>query len=233
MLLSEPVSDQPADLPFRFSGGFAMSTKKIGVFMTVQAIYSLPAQIFLFPYLVGRLGTLVAFRGVLLLWPLLYFAVPYLVLMPKWLQEPGIYACLLIKITLQVVAFPAVTILLTNAASSTLVLGSINGVAASIACMSRAFGPVVTGLLHTWGLKMDCNGVGWWAGGLICAAGAAQSFWLNGEHCHGDEPRSTERSDCSADLHPSSHEILVQNNDQSTGSLDDRVKHARSKSWEG
>ncbi|KAI9874756.1 MAG: hypothetical protein M1823_007616, partial [Watsoniomyces obsoletus] len=114
----------------------------------------------------------------MIMWPLLYFAVPYLVLLPEQLQTTGIYIALLTKITFHVIAFPSNAILLTNAAPSKAVLGIINGVAASTACLARAFGPTVTGSIHSLGLKVGCNGLAWWAGGIVCAIGALESFWM-------------------------------------------------------
>lgn len=178
LFLSEPISNQKPHLPFKFSGGFALSTKTIGFMMAVQGVYSMVAQLFLFPFLVRKLGTLRTFRMVMVVWPLLYFAVPYLVLLPTTVQRLGIYASLLIKITFHVIAFPSTAILIANAAPSKSVLGSINGVAASIACLARALGPSVTGFLHTAGLKLGYNGVAWWIGGLVCAIGAIESFWM-------------------------------------------------------
>jgi hypothetical protein len=178
VFLSEKRSEAPQILPFHISGGFALPTKTIGFMMAVQGIYSMIAQLWLFPFIVRRVGTLIAFRLVMIVWPLLYFAVPYLVLLPKQLQTTGIYIALLTKITFHVIAFPSNAILLTNAAPSKSVLGTINGVAASTACLARAFGPTVTGSIHSWGLKIGCNGLAWWAGGLVCAVGALESFWM-------------------------------------------------------
>lgn len=178
VFLSEARSTKTQTLPFQISGGFALSTKAIGFMMAVQGIYSMIAQLWLFPFIVRRIGTLSAFRLVMIVWPLLYFVVPYLVLLPRQLQTMGIYIALLTKITFHVIAFPSNAILLTNAAPSKSVLGTINGVAASAACLARAFGPTVTGSIHSYGLSIGCNGLAWWAGGIVCAFGAIESFWM-------------------------------------------------------
>lgn len=170
--------DTTPELPFKFSGGFALSTKAIGFMMAVQGIYSMIAQLWLFPWIVRRIGTLGAFRLVMVIWPFLYFAVPYLVLLPERLQTAGIYLALLSKMTFHTIAFPSNAILLANAAPSRSVLGTINGVAASTACLSRAFGPTLSGAIHAAGLKFGCNGLAWWAGGLVCAMGALESFCI-------------------------------------------------------
>ena len=178
VFLSEPHSDVPPSLPFKFSGGFEFSTKSIGFMIAVQGFYSMLAQLWLFPFLIRRLGTLHTFRLVMVVWPLLYFTVPYLVLLPTSMQSTGIYFALLAKITFHVIAFPSNAILITNAAPSKTVLGTINGVAASTACLARSFGPTITGSIHAFGLKHGYNGLAWWAGGLVCAIGAFESFLI-------------------------------------------------------
>ena len=178
VFLSQPLSDEPPHLPFKFTGGFALPTKTIGFILSLQGIYSMIAQIFLFPFVVRKFGSLKTFRFVVMTWPLLYFLVPYLVLLPDRLQMAGVYACLLWKITSQVLAYPSNAILLTNSAPSMLVLGAINGVAASTASLCRAFGPTISGIIHAWGLKIGYTGLAWWAGGLVCVLGAIESLWM-------------------------------------------------------
>jgi hypothetical protein len=113
-----------------------------------------------------------------IIWPSLYLVVPYVVLLPQWLQVPGIYFCLIWKITFHVLAFPSNAILLTNSAPSLLVLGVINGAAASTASLARACGPTMTGILHAWGLEMGSTGMAWWASAVISLIGALESIWL-------------------------------------------------------
>ena len=190
--LSEPVMMTTPSLPFHFTGGFALSTKTIGSMMAVQGVYSMIAQLWLFPFMVRRIGTLTTFRLVMLLWPILYLGVPYLVLLPAKLQTTGIYFCLLAKITFHVLAFPSVAILLTNAAPSNLVLGSVNGAAASTASLARAFGPTLSGAIHSAGLSWGYNGIAWWAAGSICALGALESFWMEEVDARMDRPSTDE-----------------------------------------
>lgn len=179
VLLSEAPSQEPSKMPFKFTGGFGMSTRDIGFMIAVQGIYSMIAQLFFFPIIIRKIGTLTAFRTVMLVWPALYFLVPYLVLLPHKIQQMGIYAALLTKITFHVIAFPSNAILLANAARSKSVLGTINGVAASTACLCRAFGPTITGSIHSAGLNLGYNGFAWWAGGIVCAIGALEAYFIS------------------------------------------------------
>ncbi|KAJ5131369.1 uncharacterized protein N7515_007408 [Penicillium bovifimosum] len=178
VFLSTPRSDDEVVLPLKFTGGLGMATKTIGFMLAVQGVYSMIAQLWLFPFVVKHFGTLRTFRFVLLAWPPLYLAVPYLVLLPIKLQTFAVYASLISKITFHVIAFPATAILLANAAPSSKVLGSINGVAASTASLSRALGPTLTGLLHSKGLDSGYSVLAWWGCGLVCLVGAIQSFWM-------------------------------------------------------
>ncbi|KAN0070296.1 Major facilitator superfamily domain containing protein [Elaphomyces granulatus] len=171
-------SHEKAVFPFKISGGFALPTKTIGTMLAIQGFYSMVAQLLLFPAMVRVFGELRTLRFVLMIWPPLYFVVPYFILLPSSLQIPAVYAALFGKITLHVIAFPSCAILLANAAPSSTVLGSINGVAASIASLSRSFGPTVTGILHTKGLESGFSGLSWWACGVVSVIGAIESCWI-------------------------------------------------------
>lgn len=160
------------------------------------------AQVLLFPLVARHFGCLKVFRFVVISWPILYFSVPYLVLLPERFQMIGVCFCLIWKITAQVLAFPSNAILLTNSAPSLLVLGVINGIAASTASLMRAFGPTITGFIHSLGLEMGYTGLAWWASGLVCTLGAVESFWMV-------EGRGRMDDDCSEDEEAAQREVLI------------------------
>ena len=211
VFLSTPKSDDAVVLPLKFTGGLGLQTKTIGFMLAVQGVYSMIAQLWLFPFVVKHFGTLRTFRFVLLAWPPLYLAVPYLILLPAKLQMPAVYVALISKITFHVIAFPATAILLANAAPSSKVLGAINGAAASTASLSRAFGPTVTGLLHSKGLESGHSVLAWWACGLVCVIGAIQSFWM--EEASEPERFKTEVSEAEMKREAMSDEYAAQDSD--------------------
>ncbi|KAI9857820.1 MAG: hypothetical protein M1824_004551 [Vezdaea acicularis] len=178
VLLSMPESDEPPSLPFKFMGGFGLPTKTIGFILSCQGVFSMIVQPILFPFVVKRFGTLNTFRLTVVCYPVLYFIVPYLVLLPPHLRLLGIYLCLMLKVIAAVLAYPSNAILLTNSAPSALVLGTINGVAASTASLARAFGPTISGLVQSAGLKLGYSGVAWWAGAAVCVLGAVETLWM-------------------------------------------------------
>jgi len=171
-----PKDHEPPQLPFKFVGGYALETKQIGVILSVQGIYSMIATVFLFPIIVRRLGALGLFRIIAVSYPTLYITTPYLVLLPKHLQIFSVYALVIWKCTFATMAYPSNAILLTNSAPSLLMLGTINGVAASTASLSRAFGPTVSGLLFSAGLRLGYSGLAWWCSAVIAIAGAIISI---------------------------------------------------------
>lgn len=178
VLLSMPKSDGTPLLPFHFTGGFGLSTKAIGGILSVQGIIQMVATIVVFPLVNRRIGSLWTYRAVVLLYPFLYIAVPYLSLLPDSLRMPAVYLILVWKVTSQAFAFPSSSIMLANAAPSSKVLGTLNGAAASAASASRAFGPTLSGLLQAAGLSMGALGLPWWVNALVAAGGAVLSMCM-------------------------------------------------------
>lgn len=173
-----PESETAPSLPFQFIGGFALSTKSIGAILAAQGLVQMVATMVVFPLVNRRLGSLATYRMVVLSYPLLYIAVPYLTLVPKTWRMPAIWAVVIWKVTAQAFAFPSTNIMLANSAPSTKVLGTLNGVASSAASGCRAFGPTVSGILQSAGLSMGVLGLPWWMNGLIACSGAALSLFM-------------------------------------------------------
>lgn len=211
IFLSSKVSTAPPDLPFRFSGGFAMSSKHEGIIMLAQGLYSMFAQAILFPVLARRFGCLNIYRSTVIMWPLLYLLVPYTILLPRPYNLLGICSCLLWRTTAQALTFPPNNIMLTNSAPSMLVLGAINGVAGSTASLCRAFGPTITGFVHSKGLSVGVSGLSWWVTGFVCALGAAESLWMT-EPTHNNgitDPMDEEAMDDRTMINPLSIDAAI------------------------
>ncbi|KAG9242553.1 MFS multidrug transporter-like protein [Calycina marina] len=166
-------------LPFKFVSGYNMTPDRIGSVMAAQGAYSMICTVFFFPFITRRLGALKLFRLISLSYPFLYFTTPYLVLLPDSLRVAGIYAVLIWKCTFATMAYPSNAILLTNSAPSLLMLGTINGVAASTASLSRAFGPTISGILFAAGLQVGYSGLAWWCSAIIAIAGAIISLRMS------------------------------------------------------
>ena len=162
----------PISLPFKFADGFGLETRTIGIILSVQGLYSMASTHFLFPLITGRLGPLRLFRLMSIMYPLLYFFTPYIVLLPESLRMASVYFMVIWKCTFSTLAYPSNAILITNSAPTTLTLGTINGAAASTASLCRALGPIISGLLYTMGWESGYSGLSWWVTGLITIGGA-------------------------------------------------------------
>lgn len=191
----EPEHGSPWRLPFKFVSGYGLTTKEIGVVLSVQGVYSMIATVFIFPIIVRRLGALGLFRTITLSYPLLYIVTPYMVLLPESFRMAGVYFLVIWKCTCATLAYPSNAILLTNSAPSLLVLGTINGVAASTASLSRAFGPTISGLLFSAGLRLGYSGLAWWCSALIAVAGAVISLRMRDEGGRMDTEEADEDDD--------------------------------------
>ncbi|KAF4417324.1 tetracycline resistance TCR1 [Fusarium acutatum] len=173
VFLSTKRPEHPVhDLPFKFTDGFGLETKMIGVIMSVQGLYSLLSNYLIVPPVTRRLGSLRLFRILAFSYFALYLVTPYLVLLPDSMRMPAIYLLVIWKCTFSTMAYPNNAILLANSAPSKQVLGTINGIAASTASLCRALGPTLSGLLYSWGLQTGYSGLAWWFSGLITIVGA-------------------------------------------------------------
>lgn len=172
VFLSTPHSENSTvSLPFKFSDGLNMPQQEIGIILSAQGIYSLLVNMLVVPWAIQRFGPLRLFRFLAVSYCLLYFLTPYVVLLPQSLQTAGIYVLLVWKCTFSSMSFPSNAILTVNYAPSKLVMGSINGVAASTASLSRAFGPIVSGMLYSVGLRTGYSGLAWWFSAFVAIAG--------------------------------------------------------------
>lgn len=177
MLFSMPESETIPELPFKFVGGFALSTKSIGVILSTQGFLQMFAQVFVFPVVVKKLGALKTFRCVIFGYPILYFLVPYLSLVPHLFRFPAILLVLLWKVTAQSLSYPSTSLMLVAAAPSKRTLGTLNGLGQSSACLARTIGPLLAGSVQAAGLRLGYSGLSWWFCAAIAIFGAIVSCW--------------------------------------------------------
>jgi MFS family permease len=164
VFLHLPVDRQGVQLPFKFTGGFGLESSRIGLIFTLYGAWCTFAQFTIFPPLVNRYGLVYCLRWATLIYSITYLITPFTVLVPgTFLQQGTLLLNMFAKSLGGVFAFPGLTILLTNSATNLQVLGTLNGIATSIAAIGRACGPFIAGQTFTWSIS---------AGYIIAA------FWL-------------------------------------------------------
>ncbi|KAI1327129.1 major facilitator superfamily domain-containing protein [Xylariaceae sp. FL0255] len=162
----------PVSLPFRFADGFGLSSRAVGIILSIQGSYQLLINMFVVPVSIRRFGALNLFRFIVVAYVLLYMTTPYLVLLPDTYRLVGVGLVLMWKCTFASMVYPCNAIMIADSAPSHLALGTINGVAASTASLCRAFGPAVSGVLYSIGLKSGYSGLVWWCTALVTIGGA-------------------------------------------------------------
>ncbi|KAI0861307.1 major facilitator superfamily transporter [Xylaria cubensis] len=181
VFLNYPVQEHTRENtfpPLFFSGGFGLNSGRIGTIFTLYGIMSGAIQFVLFPALCARFGVLGCFRVCVLLFPLVYFVLPFTVLIEDVrLRYAALLAAMVTKAFAVIVGFPCSTILLTNSAASLSILGTLNGFATTFSALGRASGPALAGVAFSWGVKNNMIGVPWW---ILCGIAAVGAFpvWM-------------------------------------------------------
>lgn len=207
IFLSTPVYDPslpnaPArHLPFVFTGGVGLPPARVGMAMSILGVIGITLQLFVYPTLSARLGTLRCLRLFLLCFPITYFLVPYLALVPStspppnpksgialWVSIASVLFCQVIGRTF---ALPNNTILVNNASPHPSILGTFHGFAQSCTSAARTVGPMLGGYLYGLGLaKGIVGGVWWglsafstigWMASWLVREGDGHEIWLEGD----------------------------------------------------
>ncbi len=184
---AEPPGFVPR-LPFRFTGGLGLPSRKVGAAMAMLGAIGIILQLFLYPRLSARLGTLRSYRIFVLCFPVAYTIIPYLSLVPSTTPPPGektgpwvwiAVGCLLsIQVVGRTFALPGQTILVNNCSPHPSVLGTVHGFGVSVSSFGRTVGPVLCGWLYGLGLNRGCVGAAFWGLAGVALCGWTASFWL-------------------------------------------------------
>ncbi|KAI2607776.1 MFS general substrate transporter [Hypoxylon fragiforme] len=164
--LSSPPADNVEASMLAFTGGLGLRSSTIGIWLSVFGICGILLQLFIYPRLQARIGTRGVFRIALFLFPVTYAAAPYLSLLSGDDEGALRWVCLGMVVCAQIMArtmaIPSTVILLTEAAPSRTVLGTIHGAGNMLASLARAVGPAIGGYVFAWGVEEGVIGLVWW-----------------------------------------------------------------------
>jgi hypothetical protein len=157
----------------RFGGGLGLPSSRVGMATAIIGFIGLPLQIFVYPRIQTRLGTLTSFRTFLPFSPLAYALMPFLVLIPNkpYLVWPAFTVVVGLQVVSRTFALPAAVILVNNCVTDPGILGTVHGVAQSISSAARTAGPLLGGWGLGLGLEYDLVGGVWWALAVEAALG--------------------------------------------------------------
>ncbi|KAJ5173016.1 hypothetical protein N7492_005609 [Penicillium capsulatum] len=150
---------------FHFGGGLGLPSSRVGLATAIIGFIGLPLQIFLYPSIQTKLGTLTSFRMFLPFSPISYLLMPFLVILPRvaWIVWPSFTIVVFLQVISRTFALPAAIILVNNCVSDPSILGTIHGVAQSISSAARTLGPLMGGWGLGLGFEYNMVGAVWWA----------------------------------------------------------------------
>jgi MFS family permease len=174
VFLSNPPTDNSKASLLSFNGGLGLHSPSIGLWLGFFGICGILLQLFIYPRMQARIGTLGNFRVALYIFPITYAVAPYLAL----LSQEGFFRWVCIglvawsQIMARTLAIPSTVILLTQSAPAKHVLGTIHGAGNMFASLARAVGPAVGGWAFAYGMEHGMVGAAWWFYLFFVAASA-------------------------------------------------------------
>lgn len=193
-----PEKPDPPDfvpsMPFRFTGGLGMPPSSVGLAMAMLGTIGIMMQLFLYPRLSSRFGTVLSWRMCLCLFPITYAVLPFLSLVPSTTPPPSqktgpavwiaIGCVLFVQVVARTFALPAQTILVNNCSPHPSILGTVHGIGLSVNSFARTIGPVSGGWLYGIGLSHGLVGGVWWGLAGVALCGLVASFWVREGNGH-------------------------------------------------
>ena len=190
-LASQPTQNQDqlkaslVDFLIHPKGGLGYSSSSVATFISMSGLLSVVLMVSIFPTVDAFFGSLTCLRASLLVYPLVYVMIPYLVFLPiapAWVRLAGVALVFALKTLAAVFSFNDNAILLNVAAPSPHALGLVNGMAQTAANGARALGPAAMGYFIGLGAKVDSNAFGWWFLAVVGVTGAVQGFYVSDEN---------------------------------------------------
>ncbi|KAF2275307.1 MFS general substrate transporter [Westerdykella ornata] len=173
---------------FHFTGGLALPPPRIGLAGAILGLMGITLQLFLYPRLSHRLGTIRCYRLFLMFFPITYTLAPFLSRIPSTTPPPEgvsgllIWICITVVLLIQVFArtfaLPCMIILINNCSPHPSVLGTVHGIGQTVSSLTRTIGPII--FAWTFGRSLDIGivGISWWILALVAVLGSIAGRFL-------------------------------------------------------
>ncbi|KAK0625867.1 major facilitator superfamily domain-containing protein [Immersiella caudata] len=160
--------------------GFGFSTQQIGLVFLSETAFRVAVQFATVSVVIDRLGVLRAYQWVLALYPLAYLLTPFLpnLRLPGPVRTTVLLVDLWSKVALSSVGYVCSAILITNTTPSREGLAQVNGAAASVGCLARSLGPLISGKLLAIGVTTRHVEIAFWALSGVALLGLVEAPFL-------------------------------------------------------
>lgn len=164
-------------LSLYFVGGFDMESFSIGFFFAMSGIVSMVAQILLYPKLANTYGVHFCMKLSAVTFILAYILIPFTGLTrERYIGQIYLLVLMVFKSIAAVFAFPSLAIMLARCTEDTSTLATLNGLSTSFSALGDALGPLLGGLVFTWGVSNGSIVFPWWMLTLVATMGAVPVF---------------------------------------------------------
>ncbi|EPE27368.1 MFS general substrate transporter [Glarea lozoyensis ATCC 20868] len=203
VFLSTPASSNADWTLLSFTGGLGLQSRSIGIWLSLFGLCGIFLQLFIYPKMQARLGTLGCLKVALFMFPLAYLFAPYLSLLShggvaRWI---GIAIILCAQVMARTIAIPSTVILLTESAPTKTVLGTVHGAGNMLSSLARAIGSAAGGWAFALGMEKGMVGVVWWCYlSVVAFTALAWSFTMRKEVEQAPVPKG--RQDLVVEIEP-------------------------------
>ncbi|KAI3326732.1 major facilitator superfamily transporter [Xylariaceae sp. AK1471] len=183
-----PPGEDHVQLPFHFTGGLGLPAKKIAISLAFAGALGIPLQLLGYSRVVKRLGVLGSWRVFMRGFPLVYFVIPYLSIIPSSSPRPeprdgpyvwlAIFAAQTLMMCSASFAVPSQIVLTNNSSPHPTALGRTHSIAEMLCSFTRTISPVAAGLFYSYGSAHGITGLPWWVMSGITLVACVLSFYV-------------------------------------------------------
>lgn len=171
--------------PWKIRGGFGYDSSTIGTLLLSTGLIGGLNILIVFPWLDRKFSTKRNYAAASLVFPLLYFAIPFLIFtlpeydsrFPEGFTKVALYALAFVNVFGVSLSFPNLLMLIHQALPARH-RAFINGTALSLSSLARCLGPMIWGYLMTTVEKAGVAEVSWFILAFVSVVVAIQAFSL-------------------------------------------------------
>lgn len=172
--------------PLNLIGGLGYTAKKAGNLLSSSGMFGIIMMLTIFPWIDRTFSPIGHFRFALAMFPILFFALPYIVLLlPKQidgvldtnLADCVLYGFVFIRVVIASTMSPTVMVLINENAPPG-AAGLVNGLSISASSLAACVAPLVWGRLMSYSQKIEAGWLSWWSLSALTFFGLIQGFFV-------------------------------------------------------
>ncbi|GAA6062569.1 hypothetical protein JCM10212_004882 [Sporobolomyces blumeae] len=165
-------------------GGLGFHESDIGTALSLSGVSSVGFQLVLFPPLQRRFGTVRLYRGLMMVYPIVFALFPVMSWCARTKGRKEVWTCMVLFLLLKSfgnMAYACNMLTVTDSAPSKRLLGTINGVAQMCSSLMRSVGPFLASSFFALSVSRHLLGglLVFYVMIAVACVSAASTFWLH------------------------------------------------------